>query len=265
MHPLEDPSWDIQFQCDNMNYREINIGLFWARPIPSVREFFRRSQERWNETQKWDQAIMNEVRWEVIAEGSLADPKSRILDLVDYKSTMLFDWENVYPNTHLIDKMNTEGVMVHYTMIFGLRKIIVAKHFGHWLNETYYTQPIRLLQPINLAGTAAEIKEQIDFSVFLAKLSGRTFMWPILVNQTSENADTSKFIAISVVDVESVVNVVPWVEATYIENRRKYSPAELSRATIRVPRNLTDVEPVKLVIEDCLLSVSSVLDVDFGA
>jgi hypothetical protein len=267
MLPLEDHSWDMQFQCDNGNYQEINIGWFWARPTPVVREFFWRSQERWIETQRWDQEIMNEVRWEMMEEGLLADPKTRILDLADYRSTMLFDWWSVYANTTLIDKMNRKTVMVHYTMVFGLDKIILAKHFGHWFNETYYTQPIRLLQPINLVGTADKIREQIDFSVSLAKMTGRTFMWPVLVNKTvEEDLDISweSLPSILVADVNNVANIVPWVEGTYLHNRRKYAVAELSKTTISAIRNQSDINEVQEVTDNCLSSIYEVVELDFA-
>jgi Nucleotide-diphospho-sugar transferase len=267
MQPLTNSSWEIQFQCDSMDYRQINIGWYWARPTATVREFFRRSQEQWNQTRNWDQRIMNDIRNQMIQEGSFSSSTSLILNLTDYKSSMLFDWAKFYANSTLIDQMNKEGVMVHYTMIFNLMKIVVAKHFGHWFNETYYKQTPRLLQPVNIAGTATEIRQQLEFSAYLAKFSGRTFMWPILVNQTYEQSPGvwTAFPAIYAAEPESIAKVAPWVEGTYLSNRAKYISSELSNTTISGTRNLSDLHSILSVMENSLSSVCDVLKVDFGA
>ena len=190
-----------------------------------------------------------------------------LLNLKDYRSTMLFPWEEVYANPAAISEMNREAVMIHYTMLFNTTKLIVAKHFGHWFNETYYTHSPRLLRPINIYGTRAEILEKIDFSVHLAKTSGRTFMWPIMIHQKDSQRSTAwKAIpAIRVVDVDRIATIVQWVEGTYLENRRKYHVADLDSVGIRAPRKLTDLESVTSVTRRCVISTADIVTIDFGA
>src|SRR5437762_668396 len=108
MRPLEDTSWEIQFQSDNWSHQDkqdtfINIGWYWARPTRTVREFFARSLEIWEKTHKWDQAIMNDVRYDMMQEGSLAFPKIVVLNYSDYETIMLVDWGQIYVNQSRID------------------------------------------------------------------------------------------------------------------------------------------------------------------
>lgn len=264
MLPLTDKSWGIQFQADSWYYEDINIGWYWARPTPNVREFFARSKARWDTTHEWDQSIMNTVRREMMREGLLVFPECLVLPLRDYKSTMLFSWTEAYVDPGWIDFINKEGVMVHYTMIFDLMKNVVAKHFGHWFNETYYVHSPRLLQPLNINGTAVKIENQMKFAAHLAKATERTFMWPLTVNQTSETNEQSIVPAILTVKPEIVANIVPWVEAMYLRNRRVYDPNERSKATIPGIDNLNDLELRRLMVERCQSSDADVLEVDFS-
>jgi len=209
---------------------------------------------------------MNLVRWQMTNEDSLQSvPNIQPLNLNDYQSTTLFPWEKVYANSAAIEEMNRETVMVHYTTLFNTTKLIVAKHFGHWFNETYYTHSPRLLRPINIYGTKAEIQRIIDFSVHLAKTSGRTYMWPIMIHQRESPRSTWNVIpAIRMTDVDSIARMVPWVEGTYLENRRKYHVADLESLTIRSTRKLTDLEAVTLVTRRCLVSTAEIVTIDFG-
>src|SRR5207248_2462169 len=125
------------------------IGWYWARPTRTVREFFARSLEIWEKTHKWDQAIMNDVRYDMMQEGSLAFPKIVVLNYSDYETIMLVDWGQIYVNQSRIDDWNNKLVALHYTMLFKAMKTTVAKHFGHWFVADYYTSPPQLLQPIN--------------------------------------------------------------------------------------------------------------------
>ena len=265
MLPLSDSSWDIQFQNDS-NSRG-NIGWYWARPSPVVYDFFLRSQRLWNETHQWDQASMNLVVWQMTNDGSeLAPPNIVLLNLKDYQSTMLFPWEERYANTAAIEEMNREAVMIHYTNLFNTTKLILAKHFGHWSIEKYYTHSPRLLRPINIYGTKLEIQQKIDFSVHLAKTSGRTFMWPIMIHQKDSQRSTvwKAIPAIRVADVDRIATIVPWVEGTYLENRRKYHVADLDSVTFRAPAKLTDLDSVTSVTRRCLISTADIVTLDFG-
>jgi hypothetical protein len=171
MHPLEDPRWHIQFQSDYYGGHgsPINIGWYWVRPTPIVREFFVRSQTQWNRNHsKWHQDIMNKVRWRMISEKSLASPASIVLNPIDYRTTMSFDWPATFIDEASIDTVSRDSVMVHYTMIFDLAKELVAKQFGHWLNATYYQKSPKILQTVNIAGTTNETLNQMALAVLLA-------------------------------------------------------------------------------------------------
>lgn len=175
-------------------------------------------------------------------------------------------WEKVYSNSSAIHEMNQEAVTIHYSTLSNTTKRIAAKHFGHWFNETYYTQPPRLLRPINIGGTAEEIRRQIDLAVHLAEASARTFMWPTTVNQKVQlNSKNGKEVpTILVVDVDRIVEMVPWVEGTYLENRRKYNVEDLDFITIHVPRRITSLELYTSITRKCVVNTAHIITIDYG-
>src|SRR5271156_4201703 len=272
MRPLSNPSWEIQFQCDSDSFSQeakVNIGWYWARPTQTVREFFSRSVEVWNRTHEWDQEIMNQIRFEMIQEGSLAFPKSIVLSPEDYENAMNIDWRDFYFDQSRIDAWNNQHVIVHYTAIFNVLKTVIAKHFGQWFVEDYYTQSVQLLQPINISGTTSQVIEQIALSVYLAKTSGRTFMWPLGVNHTCslENAEWWHLTTTAVVEARLVAEQAPWVEDNYLLNRKRYTNDDLGVTTI-IP--FVDGSEGMLaqawyaLIEKCRTTVASVVQVDFS-
>jgi len=267
MLPLTNDSWSIQFQSDRSEWQDsnVNIGWYWARPTHATSEFFRRSYEYWTaHPTEWDQEIMNGVRREMIGEGKLDYPRSVVLSLTDYKSTMLFDWPDVYVNETKIDEMNAEGTIVHYTMIFNVAKILVAKQFGHWLNRTYYVQERTFLEPVGIRGTSDEILNQISLAVYLAKTTGRTFMWPTAVNHTSAAYEDGWKLCppLVIADAESVDENVPWVEGTFYRNRRRYTVEELKTSQI-VLRSLRGIT-FESLLQMCAGSGADILALDFG-
>jgi hypothetical protein len=241
MLPLNDSTWDIQFQSDRSGAQDsqVNIGWYWARPTPVIAEFFNRSRSYWNtHPTEWDQEIMNWVRRDMISEGKLDYPKSVVLNVTAYKSTMLFDWPDIYVNESKIDEMNAEGTMVHYTMIFNATKVLVAKQFGHWLDKTYYTQRRKIIQPVGIRGTSDEILDQISLTVYLAKVTGRTFMWPTAVNHTCLGYEGGWKLRppLIIADVQNVDENVSWVEGSFFRNRRRYTAdhdLKVSRIALR--------------------------------
>jgi len=269
MRPLADPSWEIQFQCDWWDASQdanVNIGWYWARPTNAVRELFVRSAEIWNKTKNWDQAIMNDVRSEMVKEGSLTFPKSIVLGHEDYVNAMLVDWRDFYFDQSRVADWNNKHVMVHYTGIFNVLKTVIAKHFGQWFVEDYYTQSPRLLQPINISGTTNQVIEQIALSVHLAKTSGRTFMWPLGVNHTCslENPQWWHATTTAVVEARLVEAQISWVEDTYLFNRKRYTEKDLELTTIPFADGSQTLEQAWYsLIEKCQTTVASVVQVDF--
>jgi Nucleotide-diphospho-sugar transferase len=241
MLPLSDPSWGIQFQSDDYdgNNSAVNIGWYWARPLPVVREYFVRAHEFWDQTREWDQRVMNRVRFEMMSEGSLAYPASVVLKAIDYTSFLLLrNWAEIYVETDLIDQLRSEGVLIHFTGLGSLYKHFMAKHLGLWFSEEYYTRPIRLLQPENVGGTDTEILIQFALATHIAKACSRTFMWPMSVNSLGDVrrglGRNERKPPIQIVHVQSVANVVPWVEAPYVHNRARYTNDTLTESRIFV-------------------------------
>lgn len=237
MKPLADEKWHIQFQTDRHGFQssDVNIGWYWARPTPVVREFFSRSQERWlKNTTKWDQDIMNSVRQKMFVPGKLQWPASEVLNADDYRSAMLFDWSVAYTNETAIDEMNANAVIVHYTMLFDTAKLVLAKQFGHWLNQSYYQNSPKILQPINIAGSTNETIDQIALAVYISNVTKRAFMWPNSINHSCWNY-TEGWKALPPIlfaDAGSVGNATSWVEGMYLRNRRAYTNDTLTQLTI---------------------------------
>lgn len=268
MRPLDDPSWQIQFQTDGeySQWSLVNIGWYWVRPTPTIKEFFLRSQRWWTlNKREWDQSIMNDVRNHMVYSKILEYPKSIVLNPVDYKSTMLFDWPSTFMNESKIDAMNSEGVTVHYTMIYNATKTLVAKQFGQWLDKSYYTSTPWILEPINIAGTKAEILHQIAFSVHIAKLTNRSFKWPSRVKLVCEwNPGANYTPPILVAEFLSVADAVPWVEGTYFRNRQKYTDAEIQWTYHSLNTVLDGNEQSMLsFLEMCQSATSEILTIDF--
>ena len=208
---------------------------------------------------------MNAIRWEMIREGSFDFPKSIVLPLADYKATGFFDWQPISVDTELINKMNREGVIVHYTWLLHERKEFMAKLFGHWNNVTYYNVPPPLLSPINIAGTRSEIFQQIIRAANIAKLCGRTFMFPFLINETLPDLTWRMVPPHRTGDVDDVMRIGPWVEGTFLHNRRNYNLTELSETTVLGPRDLIDNYASQPVIDTCFSSNVELFKVDFGS
>jgi hypothetical protein len=270
MRPLSDPLWEIQFQSDKSNAQDslVNIGWYWARPTPAVRQLFVRSQAEWDANPSgWDQLIMNQVRGEMIWEGLLDFPKSLVLNLSDYKSTMLYDWTDSYMHGDKIDLMNEEGVVIHYTMMFNLTKTVVARQFGHWLNATYYTNSPKILRPINIRGTTKDTFDQLSLTVYLAKASGRAFMWPNSIMHVCPQypGGYKNQPSILFADVQSVGDNVAWVEGMYLRNRLRYTKSELKFSDISMEKMLDKrSKSLDSIIGTCRRTRSDILNVDFG-
>lgn len=266
MLPLRNSAWSIQFQSDRSEAQDskVNIGWYWARATPATAEFFRRSYDYWiTHPTDWDQEIINGVHREMISEGKLGPPKSVVLNLTAYKSAMFFDWPEVYVNESAIDEMNAKGTMVHYTMIFEVTKLLVAKQFGHWLDEEYYTRRRKLLWPVGVKGNSDEILEQISLAVYLAKTTGRTFMWPTSVNHTCSAYEGGWKLRppFFIADAQNVDKKVPWVEGTFLHNRQKYTADELKLRRIAL-RDFRE-GPLTSVLSMCQ-SEADILELDFG-
>jgi hypothetical protein len=239
MIPLEDARWHIQFQSDRHNGQnsELNIGWYWVRPTPLVREFFHRSQRAWlRNITFWDQQIMNDVRYSMIEHQALEYPKSVVLHLDIHRATMRFDWGTIYTNETAIDDMNSGAVIVHYTMLYGIVKLVVAKQFGHWVNASYYLNPPKILRPINIAGTTNMTLDQIALAVHLSKVTGRHFMWPMIINHTCDfyPGGWKARAPVLIADADSLDNATSWVEGTYLRNRDRYNNDKLRQAKFRL-------------------------------
>lgn len=266
MRPISDPSWSIQFQSDNHdgNDSTVNIGWYWARPTPILHEFFLRASQKWNQTHEWDQKVMNDVRFEMIAEGSLSYPASIVLKSFDYTCFQkLYNWSSIYIDTDLIDQLQSERVLVHTTGLGNLYKHFVAKHLGLWYNEEYYTRPIRLLEPINVGGSDDDIFREFALAVHLAKVSNRTFLWPMWVNSTRGTVRVERKPPLLIVDVYGIEHAVPWVEATYLHNRARFTAAALSESSISVMETLLVSDWLAQLDEQCTSHKEDILRIDF--
>ena len=137
-------------------------------------------------------------------------------------------------NETAIDEMNDNAVIVHYTKVFDTAKLVLAKQFGHWLNESYYQNSPKILQPINIAGSTNETIDQIALAVHLSNVTGRAFMWPNSINHSCWNytGGWKSRSPILIADVESVANATSWVEGTYLRNRATYANDTLTQLTI---------------------------------
>jgi hypothetical protein len=264
MVPLSDHSWAMQFQSDDWDgqHPSVNIGWYWARPHPITYELLSRSEAFWNDTRSWDQYIVNVIRNRMLQEEKLSNKDSVVLSFGDYVRADVLDWQPVYLNPPAIDQLNLDSVMVHYTGFFGLMKSYLPKHFGHWVNETYYTQSVSLLQPLNVTGTLDELIEQMALAVYFAKSCERTFMWPIALHEIREQGYSEDRPAVAVVDEQSVANAVSWVEGTYLHNRARYSRFELSEQTI--PVMFEGEDWINKMVMKCRSSKMDVVKIDFG-
>jgi Nucleotide-diphospho-sugar transferase len=265
MQPLSDESWHIQFQSDNSDLSAINIGWYWARPTPIVREFFVRSFDWWQvRSNWWDQYLMNDVRKQMVNEGLLEWPKSIVLSTSDYRSAMLYDWIDIFTDEWKIDVMNRESVMIHYTMIFNVTKTVVAKQFGHWFDRDYYINSPLLLRPINIQGNTEETMDQIALAVHLAKISGRSFMWPNSIRHRCQGEENYRSRPpILVVEAQTVDDAVPWVEGAYLHNRRRYTDKTLRSTSI--PLNNLDLQAssMRSLFDRSRSAKSDILTIDF--
>lgn len=207
---------------------------------------------------------MNRVRWDMADEGVLDFPHSIVLSDFDYRNSRLNDWNQVLTNTELIDITNRHAVLMHYTFIFDALKIYVAKHLGHWLNATYYTHPPPLLRPVGIQGTAVEIRRQMDFAINVAKHCGRTFMFPHLVNQNMGNNEWREAIAHWTVNVEDIIETVPWVEATFLHNRRKHTSEKIIEGTMSGDHNKSEIVSAQAAFNACLSSDVTLLNLDLS-
>ena len=208
---------------------------------------------------------MNDVRNHMVWSNVFQYPKTIVLDPRDYKSTMLFDWPDIFMSESKIDAMNSEGVTLHYTMIYNETKILVAKQFGQWFDKLYYTSIPWILQPVNIGGTKAEILDQIAFAVHVAKITNRSFMWPNRVKLECEWRPGSNYTPpILLADFQSVADAVPWVEGMYFRNRQRFTAAELQFAYQSLDQILDGSEKSMLsLFKTCQSETSEVLAIDF--
>jgi hypothetical protein len=272
MRPLTDPTWDIQFQCDDWDGEHqdvLNIGWYWARPTDATREIFSRSQAEWDKTQSWDQNIVNQVVSQMTGEGKLAYGRSVvILNQLDYAIMDRLEgvkWEMVALDPVATDRLNAELTMLHITGFVHITKPYLAKHFGLYVNETYYRQPVSVLQPVNISGSMLEILQQMGVAIYLARSAGRMLMWPTSFNQSMGGDLFEERVGIIVVDDLAVANAISWVEATYIHNRAKYTNVRLTEETISIM--VEDIQRdgwLDDMILRCRSSSRDVIKVDFG-
>ena len=209
---------------------------------------------------------MNDVRHNMVYSNILEYPKTIMLDPIDYKSTMLFNWPDIYMSESKIDAMNAEGVTVHYTMVYNDTKTLLAKQFGQWFDGSHYTSNPWILEPINIGGTKREILDQIAFAVHVAKITNRSFMWPNSVRlQCERNHGAANYTPpILIAEFQSVADAVPWVEGMYFRNRRRFTETEL-RSTYGPINEALDGsdQSLRSFFDTCRSVDTEVLTIDF--
>ena len=229
---------------------------------------------------------MNSIRWEMIQEGKLDYPASIVLPLRDYKMTMLFDWQPFWTNFTMMEGLMDEGVVIHYTWVWDIRKQFVAKHFPTWYNATYYSNSPPILSTSNIRGTSAEIFQKLVRAANMARMCGRHFMFPFLLNQTlTPSSHSSHFVPPTtaipppepgtrwrmvpphwICEVGDLMRIGDWVEGTYLRNRERYNTTELSVENHDAPESgdLTDNWEWEPTYQACLRSDAEIFNIDFG-
>jgi hypothetical protein len=90
------------------------------------------------------------------------------------------------------------------------------------------------LQPVGIYGNTNETLNQIALAAYLAKVTGRKFMWPNSVNHTCPQykGGWKERAPILIADADSLANVTDWVEGTYLRNRNRFQNDKVRRKTV---------------------------------
>jgi hypothetical protein len=178
MLPLSNTTWDLQFQKDfELPSTALNIGWFFARASDATKEFFYRSYQQWLVTKGWDQAVMNEVAYQMEGANTL---KVHRLDLARFRNYMLEDPEVVFfgPETKTARFLSASAI-VHYTCVETALKNYFGSTFGGSTDfNGYYSAPPLMLAVANITGTTRSVVQQIALALEIAKDTGRALIWP---------------------------------------------------------------------------------------
>lgn len=253
MLPLSDNTWDVQFQPDfPPPSLSVNIGWFFARASSATIEFFERSLARWNETQAWDQEVMNEIAWDMEhANHSETNNSSRLrvhrLDMDTFQNFMLAPWaETLFGNDTQAASFINKSVMIHFTCIQQSLKSYMGLNFGCMADvDGYYSNALALLGTVSVSGTSDAIHRQVAFALQVAAMTHRTLIWPdsvsILQRHQDDDTDQPRYVlvpqfpGVMAVNFDMAENAgFSLVEGRYLQNRRQYRHDQVHDMTIGV-------------------------------
>ena len=90
-------------------------------------------------------------------------------------------------------------------------------------------------------------------------------MFPWLMNETLPEYNTWRMAPTHWVgEIGDVMRIGPWVESTYIRNRRRFTDVNLTEETIPGPPDLVDNWLAKPAVDACLASQSQIVNLDFS-
>jgi hypothetical protein len=253
MLPLSLDTWDMQFQQDYpWPSTNLNIGWFFARASPATLEFLERSFVRWNETQAWDQGVMNDIAADMESEFEAEETQSarlRIhrLNLNSFQNFMLLPWqETLFGDESQAMALVQESTILHFTCIEQGLKTYMGLNFGGFADvDGYYSNAPPLLRIANVSGTSDVIHREVGFALQIAAMTGRTLVWPdsVAIYQQRQDPETTQTIYSFVPRYPGALTVnyhaaeragFAVVESRYLQNRRQYTQKEHEETMIEI-------------------------------
>ncbi|EGX49891.1 hypothetical protein AOL_s00076g532 [Orbilia oligospora ATCC 24927] len=246
MLPLSDPDWDIQFfPGPARGAKGIDASFFYARPNEPTKEFFKRVKKNWKESGDQDlNSLMNVMAFEMFSgDGTL---KMKILGSKEFRGWGdMIEWESKnYNNYAAMNIIQNETAVVHMTCVEPSLRSYIARNFGAWYDvESYYSGKRKFLAVKGLEGDASHASKIIGFAAKVAMDSYRTLIFPssAILTQARKNAQTGasdyvtvpEFPAYRIVNPSSLYPLsLRLVEATYLNNRARYTDEHLTEDTI---------------------------------
>jgi hypothetical protein len=280
MLPLSNDTWDVQFQPDfPPPSGQLNIGWFFARTSSATLQFFERSFARWNETQAWDQVVMNEIASDMErANYSETDGGSRLrihrLDMSRFRNFMLVPWANaLFGNEAQAASFVNESTAIHFTCIQQNLKTYMGLNFGGFADvDGYYSNATSLLRVANISGTSDAIHRQVAFALQVAAMTHRTLIWPDSVSVLQQHKDDAtdqslydlvpNFPGVLAIDYDMAEKAgFSLVEGRYLQNRQQYRQGEVPETAISVKQLLeTDIAQFESLITNLTADALPVLD-----
>ncbi|KAF3932937.1 hypothetical protein ABW20_dc0101533 [Dactylellina cionopaga] len=251
MSLLKNDGWDVQFMEED---DKLDPGFWFSKPTPATRLFMKNVHTLFKDERNKGVSSTYLLR-EGIRGISL---RFHLLDKDAFKSWADHQaWESQnFATEPQIDVLIKETTAIHFTCIDKSVRPYFGKLYGGWSDYNgYYTNVRgRYLSISGISGTKEQLLDFIALAVQVALDTGRILILPYNVEIIQKQVKTAgpdnmpeykrvpTFPFYRVIDINSLEDIIEYMEASFPLNREKYTAKEIYFLKLVLDESLLELE-----------------------